>query len=164
MRTLIAYRTKYGTTAACARQLAEKIGGEVTVVDLARGRAPDPAQYDVVLVGGSIHAGTIQRQVASFCEKNRAALLSRKVGVFLCCLYTGEEAAIQMQSSFPDWLLAHAFARAFPGAEIHYGKLTLIDRFLVRSLLHPPGDVSRLNPAALDELAAAARAAAGPAR
>jgi hypothetical protein len=69
-----------------------------------------------------------------------------------------------MQSAFPDWLLAHAFARAFPGAEIRYGKLTLIDRFLVRSLLHPPGDVSRLNPSALDELAAAARAAAGPAR
>ena len=164
MRTLIAYRTKYGTAAACARKLAEKIGGEVNVVDLAAGRAPDLAPYDVVLVGGSIHAGKIQRQVVSFCEKNRAALLSRKVGVFLCCLYTGEEAVIQMQSSFPDWLLAHAFARAFPGAEIRYGSLTPIDRFLVRSLLHPPGDVSRLNPSALDELAAAARAAAGPTR
>ena len=159
MRTLIAYRTKYGTTAACARRLAEKIGGEVTVVGLAKGRSPDVTPYDVVLVGGSIHAGKIQRQVVSFCEKNRAALLSRKAGLFLCCLFTGEEAAIQMQSAFPDWLLAHAFARAFPGAEIHYGRLTLIDRILVGSLPHPPGDISRLNPAALDELAAAAKAA-----
>jgi menaquinone-dependent protoporphyrinogen oxidase len=164
MRTLIVYRSKYGTTAACARQLAEKIGGEVTVVDLAETRSPDVAPYDVVLVGGSIHAGKIQRQVVSFCEKNRAALLSRKAGVFLCCLFTGEEAAIEMQSAFPDWLLAHAFARVFPGAEIHYSRLTLVDRFLVRGLLHPPGDVSRLNPAALDELAAAARAAGGPVR
>jgi menaquinone-dependent protoporphyrinogen oxidase len=164
MRTLIAYRTKYGTTASCARRLAEKIAGEVTVVDLAERRSPDVTPYDVVLIGGSIHAGKIQRQVVSFCEKNRAALLSRKAGVFLCCLFTGEEAAIQMQSAFPDWLLAHAFARVFPGAEIHFGRLTLIDRFLVRSLLHPPGDVSRLNPAALDELAEAAKAAAGAAR
>jgi len=160
MRTLIAYRTKYGTTAACARELAQKIGGEVTVVDLADAHAPDVAAYDVVLIGGSIHAGKIQRQVGSFCEKNRPALLARKVGVFLCCLFTGEEAAIQMQSAFPDWLLAHAFARAFPGGEIRYGGLTLIDRLLVRSLPHPPGDVSRLNPAALDELATAVRSVA----
>jgi menaquinone-dependent protoporphyrinogen oxidase len=162
VKTLIAYRTKYGTTASCARQLARKIGAEVTVADLATAAAPDVAAHDVVLIGGSIHAGKIQRQVVSFCERNRAALLARKVGVFLCCLYTGEDAAIQMQSAFPDWLLAHVFARAFPGGEIRYGSLTLIDRLLVRALPHPAGDVSRLNPAALDELAAAVKALAGP--
>lgn len=161
MRALIAYCTKYGTTASCARQLAEKFGGDVTVVDLANARALDVQAYDLVLIGGSIHAGKIQRRVVSFCERNRPTLLARKVGVFLCCLLTGEEAVVQMQSAFPDWLLAHAAARAFPGGEIHYGRLTLIDRLLVRSLPHPPGDVSRLNPAALDELAAAVKAAAG---
>jgi menaquinone-dependent protoporphyrinogen oxidase len=164
MRTLIAYRTKYGTTASCARQLAEKIGGEVTVHDLAAGPVPDVTAQDVVLVGGSIHAGKIQRQVVSFCERNRSALLARKVGLFLCCFFTGEEAVIQMQSAFPDWLLAHSFARAFPGGEIHYGRLTLIDRLLVRSLPRPAGDVSRMNPSALDELADAVKAAGGSRR
>ncbi|HUJ76855.1 MAG TPA: flavodoxin domain-containing protein [bacterium] len=156
MKTLIAYRTKYGTTASCAARLAALIGGDVTVSDLAIPPAPDLASKDVVLIGGSIHAGRIQRQVVSFCERNRSALLARPVGLFLCCLYTGEEAEIQMQSAFPDWLLAHAFARVFPGGEIRYGKLTLLDRFLVRALPHPAGDVSRLNEAALNELAAAA--------
>lgn len=158
MRTLIAYRTKYGTTASCARQLAGMIGGEVTVHDLAASPPPDVAAQDVVLIGGSIHAGKIQRQVVSFCEKNRSLLLARRVGLFLCCLFTGEEASIQMQSAFPDWLLAHAFARAFPGGEVHYGRLTFLDRLLVRSLPHPEGDFSRMNPAALEELAAASKA------
>ncbi len=159
MRTLIAYRTKYGTTAQCARTLAQKIGGEVTLADLAREPHAAADGYDVVLVGGSIYAGKIQRQVLSFCERNREALLSRKVGLFLCCLFTGEEATVQMQSSFPDWLLAHAIARAFPGGQVRFDQLSLIDRLLVRSLPHPRGDISRLRPEALEELAGAVREA-----
>lgn len=158
MRTLIAYRTKYGTAAACARILLEKIGGDTVLADLADVRDVNVREYDVVLVGGSIYAGKVQRTVVSFCERNRPALLQRRVGIFLCCLYQGENALVQLQSAFPDWLLAHAFARALPGGEIHYDKLTLLDRLLVRGLQHPPGDLSRMNPPALDELAAAARA------
>jgi menaquinone-dependent protoporphyrinogen oxidase len=160
LKTLIAYRTKYGTAAACARILLEKIGGDTVLADLADARDVNVREYDVVLVGGSIYAGKVQRTVVSFCERNRPALLRRRVGVFLCCLYQGEDALMQLQSAFPDWLLAHAFARVLPGGEIHYDRLTLLDRLLVRGLPHPPGDLSRMNPAALDELAAAARAPA----
>jgi menaquinone-dependent protoporphyrinogen oxidase len=112
-------------------------------------------EYEVVLIGGSIYAGKLQRKVVSFCEKNRSALLQRKVGIFLCCLYQGEEALMQLQSAFPDWLLAHAFARVLPGGEVHYDRLTFLDRLLVRSLPHRTGQFSRMRPEALDELAAA---------
>jgi menaquinone-dependent protoporphyrinogen oxidase len=158
LKTLIAYSTKYGTAAACARTLHAKIGGDTVLANLADARDVNVRDYDVVLVGGSIYGGKVQRTVVSFCERNRAALLQRKVGIFLCCLYQGEDALMQLQSAFPDWLLAHAFSRVLPGGEIHYNRLTLLDRLLVRGLPHPPGDLSRMNPAALDELAAAARA------
>jgi menaquinone-dependent protoporphyrinogen oxidase len=163
MRTLIAYRTRYGTTADCARQLAQKVGGDVTVADLAREPRVDVQGFDVVIVGGSIYAGKIQRQLVSFCERNQSALLKKRVGVFLCCLFTGEDAVMQMQSAFPDWLLAHSFSRVFPGGQVRFDALSFIDRLLVRGLPHPRGDISRLRPEALEELAAAARAAApGP--
>ncbi|MGO9309878.1 MAG: flavodoxin domain-containing protein [Spirochaetia bacterium] len=160
MRTLIAYRTKYGTAAACARTLAEKIGGETALADLADARDVNLREYDVVIIGGSIYAGKLQRKVVSFCEKNRRILLQRPVGIFLCCLYEGEEAILQLQSAFPDWLLAHAFARALPGGEVHYDRLTFLDRLLVRRLPHRTGDFSRMRPEALDELAAAAKSSA----
>jgi menaquinone-dependent protoporphyrinogen oxidase len=158
LKTLIAYRTKYGTAAACARLLLEKIGGDTALADLADARDVNVRDYDVVLVGGSIYAGKLQRSVVSFCERNRAALLQRRVGIFLCCLYRGEDALMQMQAAFPDWLLVHAFARVLPGGEIHYDRLTLLDRLLVRGVPHPSGDLSRMNASALDELAAATRA------
>jgi menaquinone-dependent protoporphyrinogen oxidase len=158
LKILIAYRTKYGTAAACARTLLEKIGGDTVLADLADARDVNVREYDVVLVGGSIYGGKVQRTVVSFCERNRVALLQRKVGIYLCCLYQGEDALMQLQSAFPDWLIAHSFARALPGGEIHYAKLTLLDRLLVRGLPHPPGDLSKMKPAALEELAAATRA------
>ena len=61
MKVLIAYRSKYGTTAACARELAERIRGGAELVDLGRRCAPDVAAFDVVLIGGSIYGGKIQR-------------------------------------------------------------------------------------------------------
>jgi len=158
MRTLIAYRTKYGTAAGCARALAEKIGGDTALADLADARDVNVKEYDVVLIGGSIYAGKIQRKVVAFCERNREALLHRRVGIFLCCLYQGEEALVQLQSVFPDWLLAHSFSRVLAGGEVHYERLTFPDRLLVRGLPHPAGDISRLRPQALDELAAAVKA------
>ncbi len=157
MRTLIAYRTKYGTTAACARRIAEKIGGDVALADLADARDLNPREYEVVIVGGSIYAGKIQRRVVSFCEKHRSILLQRRVGIFLCCLYEGEEALMQLQSAFPDWLLAHAFTRVLPGGEVHYDRLTFLDRLLVRGLPHRTGDFSRMRPEALDDLAVAVK-------
>jgi len=158
LRTLIAYRTKYGTAAACARLLLEKIGGDTVLADLADARDVNVGDYDVVLVGGSIYAGKVQRAVVSFCERNRPALLQRGVGIFLCCLYQGEDALMQLHSAFPDWLLAHASARALPGGEVHYARLTFLDRLLVRGLTHAKGELSRMDPRALDDLAAAVRA------
>ena len=158
MKTLICYCSRYGTTADCAGVLAQKVGGDTTLVDLARDRWPALAGSDVVLIGGSIYAGKIQRQVVSFCERNRQPLLRTRVGVFLCCLFTGESAEMEMQTAFPDWLLAHAFSSVLPGGQIRFSRLSFLDRLLVRAVHPVRGDLSRLRPEALDELARAARA------
>ncbi len=155
MKTLIAFRTKYGTTAACARALAEKIGGQTALADIADSRDIDVREYDAVLIGGSIYAGRIQRGVVAFCERNRTALLQRKVGLFVCSLYQGEYARVQMQNAFPDWLLAHAFARALPGGELHRAQLSFLDRLLVRAVGNEGRDVSLLKLEVLDEMVAA---------
>jgi menaquinone-dependent protoporphyrinogen oxidase len=149
---LIAYRSKYGTTARCARILAERITAPTELVDLNAVRNPDVTRFDVVLVGGSIYGGKIQRQVPAFCERNREKLMLCHVGLFLCCLSHGERALAQLQSAFPEWLLAHAFARSLPGGELRYTSLTLADRLLVRGLTRSLSDISLLKIDALETL------------
>jgi menaquinone-dependent protoporphyrinogen oxidase len=161
VRALVAYRSRYGTTEACAKQVAERLHAQAVVVDLARGKPPAVGGFDVVLVGGSIYGGKIQREVGWFCEANREALLGRPVGLFLCCLYRGARAESQLAEAFPSWLSAHAFAARVLGGELHYQGLRLFDRFLVRSLPHPAGDVSQVREEEIEALAAAANAHMG---
>jgi len=154
VKVLIAYRSRYGVTASCARTLAARISSETVVRDL---RGPDrqsPQSFDVVLIGGSIYGGRIQREIPAFCDRERETLLSRKVGLFICCFYTGERAEAELQEAFPPWLTAHAFARAILGGELSLSRLSMLDRILVRSLVHPARDISLIRADAIEELAA----------
>ncbi len=153
MKVLIAYRSKYGTTESCAQALAGRIKAETTLADLRAGHVPDVRGFDVVLVGGSIYGGRIQRDVTSFCEGRGDLLLKRKTGLFLCCLSQGEHAKEQLQAAFPQWLAAHAFARSLFGGDLHYDRLTLLDRLLVRGLPRPPRGGSLLDTNAIAEMA-----------
>lgn len=153
MKVLIAYRSKYGATAACARALAAGIHAETELADLSHRPHPRVGLFDAVLVGGSIYGGRIQREVTAFCERNEEELLQRPAGLFICCFYQGERAREQIREAFPSSLHEHAFARTSLGGELHVEKLTLLDRLLVRSLGAPARDIDLIRPPAIAELA-----------
>ncbi len=155
MKVLIAYRSRYGATESCAKSLASRITSETLLHDLKGRDHPSLEGFDVVLIGGSIYGGKVQREVPAFCDRERERLVSRKVGLFICCFYTGEQAMAELQEAFPPWLAVHAFAREVLGGELSLRKLTLPDRILVRSLVHPARDISAIRTDAVEELAAA---------
>jgi menaquinone-dependent protoporphyrinogen oxidase len=158
MKVLVAYRSKYGTTAACARGVRDLIRAETVVADLARRPWPAAREYDVVLIGGSIYGGKIQREVGVFCDREREALLRCKVGLFLCCMYTGEQADAQLRGAFPEWLSAHAFSARLFGGELHHGRLTAFDRLLLLGLPRASQEVSLVDRSAIESLAASVNA------
>jgi menaquinone-dependent protoporphyrinogen oxidase len=155
---LIVFRSKYGTTAACARELAAGIGGDIEVADLARARVPPLGGFDTVLIGASIYGGKVHRSVTAFCEREQELLRQRRVGLFLCCLYRGERAAAQLRAAFPEWLAAHAFTRELFGGALHVDRLTLGDRILVQALQSPLSDVQLIDHRAIARMAEAVRA------
>ena len=158
MRVLIAFRSRYGTTEACSRSLAGQLKADTECVDLARRGNVDARPFDVVLIGGSIYGGKIQREVTWFCDRGREALLERRVGIFLCCLYRGERAQAQLKAAFPSWLTAHAFSSGLFGGALRYDRLRLLDRLLLRGLAHPAGDVSTVRTEAIEAMAQAVNA------
>jgi len=158
MRVLIAFGSRYGTTASCARALAGMIRSPSVILDLARSRAADLKLFDVVIIGGSIYGGKLLRHVTAFCERHQDALLGKRIGVFICCLYQGDHARLQLRDAFPPWLLERSFAHALAGGELFYSRLNLLDRLLVRGLSRGRRDVMRLNPEALQALADAVNA------
>ena len=84
---LVYYATSEGQTTKIARRIANRLathGIEVEVVE-----APadvDPARFDAVLVGDSIHIGHYHREMMKFLRKRREGLVDRPTGFFSVCL------------------------------------------------------------------------------
>jgi len=155
MKVLVAYCSRYGTARYCASVIAQRLTAPVDVVDLDATRTIDIAPYGLVVIGGSVYAGDIERRIVSFCESHRDQLLQKPLAVYLCCLYQGERALRQLHAAYPDWVLAHAFQAALPGGQLRYAELRWRDRIAVRGIAHAGEDVQALKPEALEALATA---------
>lgn len=85
MKTLIAYATKSGASRECAKLLADKLA-DCFLVDLSK-QVPDIASYDTVILGSGVRMGNIYKPMRGFIEKNRDALLAKKIAIYLCNSY-----------------------------------------------------------------------------
>lgn len=134
MKTLILYMSSHGCTINVAHRIAVKLGGKVDLVNLNDKSRVPLDDYDRIILGGSIHAGKIQKEIQTFCKKNLTTLASKELGLFICCMYKGVEAEAQLRNAFPDALHKHAKAEAIMGGAFYFEKMNFIERFLVKKM------------------------------
>jgi menaquinone-dependent protoporphyrinogen oxidase len=147
-KILIAYGTTEGQTARIADQLAGVIrsrGFESQAVDLKRSNDFPLHAYDAVIVGGSIHMGKHQDDVADFVRKNRAALERLPSAFFSVSLAAhgdieNAEAYVANFEQQTGWRPAKI--GLFSGALL-YRKYGLLKRYMMKRIVRDkPGDVS----------------------
>ncbi|SIQ09081.1 menaquinone-dependent protoporphyrinogen oxidase [Alkalispirochaeta americana] len=133
MKTLIVYATRYGATEKASRTLARQLHGDITLVNLVREDAPNPGTYDQVLIGGSIYAGSIQKEVRQFCTAHQEQLLCQTIGLFVCCReeHTARE---QLETSLGVDLVAHATSTGSFGYEFDFSSMNIFFRLVIRIL------------------------------
>ncbi len=136
MPTLILYATKYGATRTVAERLAALLPGKAELFDLSAGAAePDLAPYDTVVVGTSVYMSKPRKEVKRFCEKNESVLLSKKLGLFLCCIQDLENTVeTQLSVTFSKALRAHAVALGALGGRVEYDKLRGMDKPIMKMI------------------------------
>lgn len=133
MSILIAYGTKYGFTKKCAEILAKKLNEKADICDLNVSN-PNPAQYDIIIIGGSIYAGKIRKPVKRFCSENLDVLKSKKIGLFVCGLAEGDNALKQLKSVYPKELVSISIAKENFGGECNYNKMNFFERFIMKRI------------------------------
>lgn len=139
--TLIVFASNHGTVEKCARELFRRISGKVDICNLnRRDFLPDLSGYDSVIVGGSIHGGKIQDEISSFCNKNLELLSSKRLGLFINCIYSGEKAQQQLDDAFPEALSRKAVVRDYFGGEVDKLQLSFWER-IVTSRMIKKGDL-----------------------
>jgi len=145
MSILIVFRSKHGTTLKCAEKLAGKFSADTRIVDLKKEPNIDISKFDTVIIGGSIHAGRMQKSVIKFCEKNMDNLLKKDLGLYLCCMEEGEKAQKQFDNAFPDKLIGSAKARGLLGGEFNFEKMNFLERFIIGKISGQSKSVSKIN-------------------
>ena len=109
--------------------------------------------YDTVIIGGSIHAGMLQRSVKKFCNDHTKILLRKKVGLFLCCMEEGEKAEKQFNDNYPQILRDHASAKGTFGGEFIFEKMNIIAKSIVKKVANIGHSVSKISEESIKQFA-----------
>jgi menaquinone-dependent protoporphyrinogen oxidase len=143
----------HGCTKQIVHELAEQLNGEVTIKNLKEDKNPDFEDYDRVIIGGSIHAGQIQRKIREYCETHLERLGRKQLGLFICCMYEGDQAFQQLENAFPEKLHQYAKSEAILGGEFNFEKMRFFEKLIVRKIAKVEQTVSKIDHEAIKNFA-----------
>lgn len=145
MKTKIIYISKHGTTEKVAREIAKNLKvEEKDIVNLRKERNPDINRHERIIIGGSIHAGMVQKRVKDFCEKNMDILLNKEVGLFLSAM-DKDRYEEEFNNAFPEILRNHSKASAVTGGEFNFEKMNFLEKAIVKKVGNVEESVSEIN-------------------
>lgn len=152
MKTLIVYASSHGTTEKVANLIEEKLNSTaVQIINLKSKQKIDLLSYETVIIGSSIHAGSIQSDMKNFIKNNAGTLMEKRIALFLCCMNEKEEQT-EFNNNYPELLRNHSTYNAIVGGEYIFEKMNFIERFLVRKIAGVSTSVSKLRYTEIDNL------------
>ena len=153
MKTAIFYTSKHGTTEKVAQIIKNQIGeNNAQLFNLKTDSIPDINIFDNVIIGGSIHAGQIQKRLRDFCHHHETILSSKRVALFVCSMYEGETAETQLKNAFPELLRKQAVCCTLAGGEFLFEKMNMFERLIVRKVTGVKENKSSINENAISAL------------
>lgn len=135
MNVLIAYASRTGTTAQCARMLADRLAVQnVTLCDIENDSIPSLDGFDFVALGAPVRYGKLPKSMCAFMHRRSEALMSRSVGYFICCGYI-DSAPEYLRKLIPAELVSRAAVTSCFGGKIDPRRVRGIDRLAVRMII-----------------------------
>jgi len=150
MKTLIVYSSKHGCTEKCTSILKEKMTGKIEVFNIKTTPQMDLSIYSTIIIGGSIHAGQIQKKIKDFCRNNLSILQEKKLGLFICCMEEGQKAEDQFHQAFPADVIKHASATGIFGGEFNFEKMNFIEKSIVKKVAKVEKSVFKISTENID--------------
>ncbi len=151
-KTLIVYASRYGTTDKAVAILKEELS-EAVVCNISKEDWPGLDEFSLIIIGGSIRAGKIQKEIKKFCHKNLSILIKKDLALFIICMYDGEKAEKQFNQAFPEKLRQAARVKKILGGELLLEKLNPLEKFILKKFIGVKESVSLFNPEEIKKLA-----------
>jgi len=137
-KTLVVFYSKHGYTQNLAKQATKITNGDY--LNLAKEKDTDISEYDKIIIGSGIYAGSASRKIKKFINNHIDELLQKKIALFICCV-DENEAENQFNKSFPDNLRKHAYLKALLGGEIRMKKLGFFEKLIIQSINKTKKDI-----------------------
>lgn len=134
MKNLIIYSSKHGFTKKCAEMLKEGLKDGGDLINLKENQKIDLDNYQVIILGSSVYAGNIQKDMKDFIEKNHDALMEKNTGLFTCNMHKGQEAEEQLKKVYPLNLVEKSFMVTFFGGSFDFKKMNFIEKQIVKKI------------------------------
>ena len=84
MKIALIYSSKYGSTKRVAYQVAEKLNVVDNLFSVEE-ENPETANFDAIILGMPIYAGSTTRDMRAFLKKNYDAFKDKLIAVFILC-------------------------------------------------------------------------------
>jgi menaquinone-dependent protoporphyrinogen oxidase len=123
---------------------------EVDLFNLRLHKPPALEGYNTVIIGGSIHNGDIQGKIRKFCEEHEWELLTKRIGLYMCHMYDGEEAFRQFNDAFSEQLRQHAVAKGLFGGEFNLDKMTRQEKMFLEKATGIDRNIENINTKAIE--------------
>jgi len=137
MKVLILFTTKYGSVEKCALQLQKLLQTDTDVVNLRTESVPELDNYDLLILGGSIYVGKLQKEMTEFISNKIEKLMTKRIGLFVNCSDTSDRRFQQFRKAFTERLYDHAILKSIFGDEVNYEKYTWLEKiamFLIKGV------------------------------
>jgi menaquinone-dependent protoporphyrinogen oxidase len=145
MKTAIIYASSHGTTGKVAMLIQDGLGADSTrLINLKETRTVDLSLFDLLIIGGSIHAGKMQGRVKTFCKKNMVDLLQKRVGLFMVGM-NEPEFENELNNAFPELLRNHAITSKCVGGEFLFEKMNFFEKLIVKKVSGITENISKIS-------------------
>jgi menaquinone-dependent protoporphyrinogen oxidase len=151
------YSSKYGTTEKAVKVLEESLkvnGYSVEVYNIKEDKPTldNLKTFELILVGGSIYMGKIQKEVIKFCEGNKEILLNNPLGLFLCC-GSEDDFESQLTNNFSTEIVNQASVKGYFGYGYNLEKMNFIYRKIIKKVANISSSESAINNESIDTFA-----------
>lgn len=152
MKTAIIYISKHGTTEKIAELIKSKLKPEQTqIFNLKTTRSIKLVNYDTVIIGGSIHIGSIPKKLRQFIANNMTVLLKKRIALYMVCMGKDEKRDEQFNNAFPPELRKVSMANGLMGGEFNFDKMNFLERAIVKKIAGKSSNVNEIDYEAIDD-------------
>lgn len=144
MKSAVIYASSHGTSAKVSEMIASGLGEDNTVIfNLKENPEIDISQFDAIVLGGSIHAGMMQKKVKEFVAAKSDEILKKPFALFMVYM-NDKDFEVQMEKAFPPRLRENAISARGVGGEFLMDQMNFFQRFIVRKISGHVESVSRI--------------------